>query len=507
MKNTVKWLGIIAVIVIIGIVITACGDSHTCVFGEWEVTISARCTMTGIESRTCTHDNCGEKETRSISALGHNFSGWVVTIPASCTEGTETETCTRNGCNEKETRSIALGHIFSDWLVTTPASCTEGEETETCTRNGCNEKETRSIALGHNFEGWVVTTLASCTEGEETGTCIRENCNETGTRSIALGHNFGGWVTTILPTISTTGQEMRTCQRVGCSFSETRSLSYSAPPTVTIQNNTGYSINDVYIKASTATNWGSDLIPSMTASLSNGASKTFTLSQALSTNSVYDIRLTRTGQTFVKYGVTVSNGIIITFTASDLTDDSNLPRITIQNRSGVSFNSVFIKPSVSSAWGTGFGSISNNSYSTVTIPIPSSNYSVFDIQATSTNPANTYTMSNVTISNGMILTFTSADSDNPLTTNPIIVIQNNTGYSINDVYIKASTATNWGSDLIPSMTDSLSNGASRTFTLSQPLSTNSVYDIRLTRTGQTFTKYGVTVTNGMIITFSIDDIE
>jgi len=276
-------------------------------------------------------------------------------------------------------------------------------------------------------------------------------------------------------------------------------------PIIVIQNNTGYSISYAYIKPSTSTDWGDNLYPS----LSDGQSKTFTLSQPLSANSVYDIRLgtsssISSGNTFIKYKFTVSEGMIVTFTIGDLTDGSNLPSIAIQNRTGVSFNAIYVKPSESSDWGENYGSLSNNSNKSVTIPIPPSNYTTFDIQMRSSNPTNTYTKKNVTISNGMLLTYTSADSDNPLIGSPIIVIQNNTGYSISYAYIKPSTSTDWGDNLYPSLSD----GQSKTFIVSQPLSSS--IDIRLGTSssgGNQFVKSDVSLSEGMIVTFTSDDLQ
>jgi len=146
----------------------------------------------------------------------------------------------------------------------------------------------------------------------------------------------------------------------------------STVPTITIRNNTGYTINGIYIKASTSTSWGSNLWGF--SSLSNGTTREFTLSQPLSVNREYDIRLDASsgGHQFRKYMVTVSNNMTITFTQNDLNDRTDLPTITIVNRSGVNFSAIHIKPSVSSDWGASFGTVSNNSNQTVTIPIPPS---------------------------------------------------------------------------------------------------------------------------------------
>jgi plastocyanin len=288
-------------------------------------------------------------------------------------------------------------------------------------------------------------------------------------------------------------------------------------PTITIKNNTGYTIGysgGVWIKPSTeAQSWGTNLAGYTSNYISNEASRTFTLSQSLSSNNKYDFRLNpSSGEfSFRRYGVIITNGMTLTFTQNDLNDGSTQPGIVLQNRSGKTFNSVHIKPSVSSDWGTSFGSISNNNNLSSTILIPPTNYTVFDIQMRSTEPVNTYTRYDVTISDGMTLTFTSADADNPTIEFPVIVIQNNTGYDIGysgGVWIKPSTEESWGTSLAGYTSNYISAGVSRTFTLSQHLSVNDVYDIRLkTSSGSfTFEKKNLTVSEGMILTFTIDDL-
>ena len=296
-------------------------------------------------------------------------------------------------------------------------------------------------------------------------------------------------------------------------------------PTITIQNNTGYDIGysynfgGVWIKKSTtAYSWGDNLAGYTSSFISDGTSRTFTFSQPLSSNNKYDFRLnTSSGgeHSFRKYGVTITNDMTLTFTTSDLNDGSAQPNVVIQNRSGKIFDSVHIKPSVSSDWGSSFGSISNNSNLSSTILIPPSNYTEFDIQMKSTNPTNTYTRNNVTISNGMILTFTSADADNSTIELPVIVIQNNTGYSIGysydfgGVWISPSTSTSWGDNLAGYSSSFISDGESRAFSLPQHLSVNSVYDIMLRSSSGnfTFTKKNLTVSEGMIVIFTTSDLE
>jgi len=282
-------------------------------------------------------------------------------------------------------------------------------------------------------------------------------------------------------------------------------------PSITIKNNTGYSFwsltGGLWIKPSTESqNWGSNLVG--WDDFYDGTSRTFTLSQPLFTQSIYDFRLDAGDFSFKKYGITVSNGMTITFTTNDVNNGSSQPTIIIQNRSGKTFNSVHIRPSVIADWGSSFGSVSNNSDLSATILIPPSNYTVFDIQMTSTNPTNTYTRNNVTISNGMALLFTSADADNPTIELPVIVIINSTGYSFwsltGGLWIKPSSSTSWGNNLVG--WDDFYDGTSRAFSLSQHLSAQNIYDIQLEAGGFNFTKNNVTVSEGMIIAFTTSDL-
>jgi len=279
-------------------------------------------------------------------------------------------------------------------------------------------------------------------------------------------------------------------------------------PIVVIDNNTGYSIGGIWIRQPTSTDWGDNLWGY--SYLSDGESRTFTLSKSLSENNVYDIRLEQNssnGFMFIKYRVTVSEGMIIKFTTADLNNESDHPSITVQNRIGVNSDELYIKPSSSGDWGKSFGYISNNNSRTVIIPIPPSSYTSFDIQIRSSNPTSTYTMQNVPVTDGMILTFTRANADSPLIGSPIIVIENNTTYTISGIWIKSSVSTDWGNNLWGY--SYLSDRESRTFELSQ--SAGSI-DIRLstnssTTGGNQFVKSNLSISDGMVITFTGSDLE
>ena len=86
------------------------------------------CTEDGEKGKVCSR--CGMKETKKISALGHDWGAWTVTTPATCTkEGVETRICNRNS-SHVETRTIpTTGHNWVD----------NGNGTHTCTNCGATE--------------------------------------------------------------------------------------------------------------------------------------------------------------------------------------------------------------------------------------------------------------------------------------------------------------------------------------------------------------------------------
>jgi hypothetical protein len=282
-------------------------------------------------------------------------------------------------------------------------------------------------------------------------------------------------------------------------------------PTITIKNNTGYHTSGAFIKPSTETRtWGDS-----GWSIPDGTSRDYTLDQPLSVQKVYDIRLNwkewSVEYDFIKYGVTISNKMTITFTTNDLNDMSSLPKITIQNRSGKDFNSVYIvptdlHPSDPTDWGESFGTISNNfDKSSITILIPPTNYTVFDIQARSTNPTNTYTKTNVTISNGMTILFTPLDRVNSTIEDPVIVVQNNTGYYIYHIWTRQSGSETWEENLTGGWSIHLPDGESLAFSVPQSLGNQ--IDIKLSdgNGSYNFINSGVTISDGLLLTFTASD--
>jgi hypothetical protein len=282
-------------------------------------------------------------------------------------------------------------------------------------------------------------------------------------------------------------------------------------PTITIKNSTGYFISHIYAKPSTeAKRWKEDLTDGWSVNFDDGKSQTFDVPQSLLGQ--IDIRLNGGGYDFIKYSITVSNKMTITFTTSDVNNMSSLPKITIQNRSGKNFDSVFIvpsalQPSAPADWGESFGSISNNyDKSDINILIPPTNYTVFDIQARSTNPTNTYTKTNITISNNMTILFTPLDRVNSTIEDPVIVVQNNTGYYVWHIWTRQSDSETWGEDLTGGWSINLDDGNSQTFSVPRTLGNR--IDIKLNHNDSyNFIKSGITVSDGLFLTFTADDLE
>ena len=289
-------------------------------------------------------------------------------------------------------------------------------------------------------------------------------------------------------------------------------------PTITIRNNTGYTLqgsvstNGLYIKPSTSSDWGSNIANSSGYTINNTEERVFTLPTRITNNSVYDIRWISSFGTFIKYNITLSFGMTLTFNQSDFVDSSQNRNLTIKNLSGINCNSCFIKPSSALDWGIDFGSINNNSERIIILPF-SSNFNVYDIQMRSSNPDNTYTKNNVSISNGDTIIFYATNSDNPQILNRVIVIENNTGYTLqgsvstNGLYIKPSTSSDWGSNIANSSGYTINNTEARAFTLPVGIMNNNVYDIRWRSSSGIFVKYNVSLSFGMVLTFNIKDLE
>jgi len=103
-----------------GYIYVSNGAAHS--FSDWEITTESGCETTGIKERTCSA--CGEKETETVPAKGHNTISEKV--DATCgTEGYIKLYCPVCGYVHNTSVIPATGHIASaNWTVKTPATQT-----------------------------------------------------------------------------------------------------------------------------------------------------------------------------------------------------------------------------------------------------------------------------------------------------------------------------------------------------------------------------------------------
>ena len=113
----------------------------------------------------------------------HKFQVTERTEPTCKIEGKEVRSC--EVCGERQIKTLpALGHQFSKWVESKHATCTEnGEEQRKCLR--CGETETKVIPkTGHSFEEWIA-------ESDGTYKSYCKNCGETKTReSVSVQTDF-----------------------------------------------------------------------------------------------------------------------------------------------------------------------------------------------------------------------------------------------------------------------------------------------------------------------------
>ena len=110
------WLVLILTFVCI-ITLSACdttdtpqNDAHIHTYGEWKTTSEANCTEGGSKVRVC---ECGEKETETISALGHNYKS-VTIDPTASTDGYKEHTCSVCGDTYKDSYVTPIAFTITE---------------------------------------------------------------------------------------------------------------------------------------------------------------------------------------------------------------------------------------------------------------------------------------------------------------------------------------------------------------------------------------------------------
>ena len=175
--------GAVALVALIIVLVLTLGgkEPHTCSFGDWTVVADATCTEAGSKERVC---SCGEKQTESIAAKGHDWNDASCQNPKTCkvcyaTEGNPVS----HTYTEEVTSADALKSAAS---CTSPAvyykSCVCGKvgDTDTFTNGG---------TTAHSYALQSATQADCENAATETYMCA---CGDSYTDTIgeALGHNI-----------------------------------------------------------------------------------------------------------------------------------------------------------------------------------------------------------------------------------------------------------------------------------------------------------------------------
>lgn len=129
-------------------------EAHTP--GEWEVLAAPTCTKNGKRIKKCTV--CGEilkEDTNSedMVALDHDFKDaeWIIE-PATCTTaGKRYQVCKRDGCNAENVDESyakehpALGHAWGKYVDDDKPGCQQQTATAHCTREGCTATDQKDL--------------------------------------------------------------------------------------------------------------------------------------------------------------------------------------------------------------------------------------------------------------------------------------------------------------------------------------------------------------------------
>ena len=186
---------------------------HEHSFGAWAVVEEATCTENGSKERACA---CGEKETDTIEAAGHNYT-FVVTDPTCDDDGYTTHTCGTCGHSYVDNVTTATGHNYT-FVVTDPTCDDDGYTTHTCGICGHSYVDEPTTSTGHNYSS-VVTDPTCTTDGFTTNTC--NVCGDSYTNNIteANGHGKTNPVVT-KPTCTEYGFTTYTCDVCGESYED-----------------------------------------------------------------------------------------------------------------------------------------------------------------------------------------------------------------------------------------------------------------------------------------------
>ena len=179
--------------------------------GAWVTDVAATCATTGSKHQSCTTCNA-VLDADIIAKTNHFWFSWTTSVPVGCgSAGEQTRTCAR--CLLYQSKTVtALVHEPSDWIVDVTATCTEAGVRHKSCKHCDNILAVEVVeATGHDFNEWTTITPATCyRQGEEGRVCA--NC-DVGERHLLplVAHVAGDWVTDITPSCLSKGAMHRPC--------------------------------------------------------------------------------------------------------------------------------------------------------------------------------------------------------------------------------------------------------------------------------------------------------
>lgn len=176
-------------------------------FGKWEELEKADCEKDGKRRRECLW--CGEIETETVKASGHDWSDVNTVVAPTCgVDGEGYIEC--NTCHERRDLVISMTekHVYNDGEIIVPATCKDGEMLYTCTVCGKTETEIIAGSGNHTFGEWQTVKAASCGDGERVRKC--SVCDKTESEIItgSGNHSYGADGTCTVCGEATTSAEM-----------------------------------------------------------------------------------------------------------------------------------------------------------------------------------------------------------------------------------------------------------------------------------------------------------
>lgn len=160
-------------------------EDHQHTFGNWIVSVAETCEKAGSEYRICT--GCSYQETRTLSALGHNYV--KRTIPANCLNaGYDEYVCGRCNKSYRENITKAIGHRYTETTVY-PTCTTKGYVLHSCVMCSYSYMTDEVQPLGHHYISNIVTHSTCTTDGKRHHKC--QNCgDEYDTVIKSFGHSY-----------------------------------------------------------------------------------------------------------------------------------------------------------------------------------------------------------------------------------------------------------------------------------------------------------------------------